>query len=275
VNYCPLKYCLTGAFVFLAIQVASSATASVSASLPSATNVLNQVIERASHVARDGNDEKYSYAKRTLTQELNSKDEVIESTEKKYKVLLVRGWSFSRLVQIQGQQLSEAQIRKEDEREQEFRSKLEGRDLKKMREKKEAWIKPELLARFNFNVVSNAVYANRQTWVLEFKPKAGAAENSIQDRIYSRIAGFLWIDQEDAEIARLEAHLKEDLSLGWLGVLGSLNRCDLTLERQRMPGGVWVNAKQTLLLVGRKVFSTVRYRATEESSGFQREISDR
>jgi len=275
VNYCSLKYCLTAAFVFLAIQVASSATASVSASLPSATNVLNQVIERASHVARDGNDEKYSYAKRTLTQELNSKDEVIESTEKKYKVLLVRGWSFSRLVQIQGQQLSEAQIRKEDEREQEFRSKLEGRDLKKMREKKEAWIKPELLARFNFNVVSNAVYANRQTWVLEFKPKAGAAENSIQDRIYSRIAGFLWIDQEDAEIARLEAHLKEDLSLGWLGVLGSLNRCDLTLERQRMPGGVWVNAKQTLLLVGRKVFSTVRYRATEESSGFQREISDR
>ena len=274
-NYCSLKYCLTAAFVFLAIQVASSATASVSASLPSATNVLNQVIERASHVARDGNDEKYSYAKRTLTQELNSKDEVIESTEKKYKVLLVRGWSFSRLVQIQGQQLSEAQIRKEDEREQEFRSKLEGRDLKKMREKKEAWIKPELLARFNFNVVSNAVYANRQTWVLEFKPKAGAAENSIQDRIYSRIAGFLWIDQEDAEIARLEAHLKEDLSLGWLGVLGSLNRCDLTLERQRMPGGVWVNAKQTLLLVGRKVFSTVRYRATEESSGFQREISDR
>jgi len=275
VNYCSLKYCLTAAFVFLAIQVASSATASVSASLPSATNVLNQVIERASHVARDGNDEKYSYAKRTLTQELNSKDEVIESTEKKYKVLLVRGWSFSRLVQIQGQQLSEAQIRKEDEREQEFRSKLEGRDLKKMREKKEAWIKPELLARFNFNVVSNAVYANRQTWVLEFKPKAGAAENSIQDRIYSRIAGFLWIDQEDAEIARLEAHLKEDLSLGWLGVLGSLNTCDLTLERQRMPGGVWVNAKQTLLLVGRKVFSTVRYRATEESSGFQREISDR
>ena len=274
-NYCSLKYCLTAAFVFLAIQVASSATASVSASLPSATNVLNRVTERASHVARDGNDEKYSYAKRTLTQELNSKDEVIESTEKKYKVLLVRGWSFSRLVQIQGQQLSEAQIRKEDEREQEFRSKLEGRDLKKMREKKEAWIKPELLARFNFNVVSNAVYANRQTWVLEFKPKAGAAENSIQDRIYSRIAGFLWIDQEDAEIARLEAHLKEDLSLGWLGVLGSLNTCDLTLERQRMPGGVWVNAKQTLLLVGRKVFSTVRYRATEESSGFQREISDR
>jgi hypothetical protein len=140
-----------------------------------------------------------------------------------------------------------------------------------MREKKEAWIKPELLARFNFDVVSNEVYANRQTWILEFKPKAGAPDETVQDRIYNRIAGRLWIDQEDAEITRIEAHLTEDLSLGWLGVLGSLKTCDLTLERQRMPEGVWVNAKQILLLVGRKLFSTVRYRATEESSGFHHE----
>src|SRR6266704_599146 len=180
VHYCELKYCLAGAFGLLAFPVASSASASPP--LPSATNVLNRVTERASHVARDGNDEKYSYAKKTLTQELNSQGEVIQSTEKKYKVLLVRGWPFSRLVQIQGKKLSEADIRKEDEREQQFRSKLEGRDLKKMREKKEAWIRPELLARFNFNVISNAVYANRQAWVLEFKPKAGAPENTVQDR---------------------------------------------------------------------------------------------
>jgi len=269
VLYCELKYCLTGVFALLAFPMAT--IASVSPPLPSATNVLNRVIDRASHLARDGNDEKYSYAKRTLTQELNSQGEVIQSTEKKYEVLLVRGWPFARLVQIQGQQLSEADIRKEDEREQQFRSKLEGRDLKKMREKKEAWIKPELLARFNFKVVSNAVYANRQTWVLEFKPKAGAPDNTVQDRIYNRIAGILWIDQEDAEIARVEAHLNKDLSLGWLGMLGSLKTCDLTLERQRMPEGVWVNAKQILLLVGRKLFSTMRYRAAEESSGFQRE----
>jgi len=274
VYYCELKYCLTGVFALLAIPVASSAAASGLATLPSATNVLNRVIERASHVARDAKDEKYSYAKRTLTQELNSQGEVIQSTEKKYKVLLVLGWPFSRVVQIQGQQLSAAEIRKEDEREQDFNNKLEGRDLKKMREKKEAWIKPELLARFNFNVVSNATYANRQAWVLEFKPKAGAPENTVQDRIYNRIAGLLWIDEEDAEIARLEAHLNEDLSLGWLGMLGSLKTCDLTLERHRMPEGIWVNANQKLLLVGRKLLSTMRYRATEESSGFQRESSN-
>ncbi len=82
VYYCELKYCLTGVFALLAIPVASSAAASGLATLPSATNVLNRVIERASHVARAGKDEKYSYAKRTLTQELNSQGKIIQSTEK-------------------------------------------------------------------------------------------------------------------------------------------------------------------------------------------------
>ena len=236
-----------------------------------ATNVLNRVIDRASQVARSGNDRKYTYAKRALVQELNSKGEVIESTEKKYKVLLIRGWPFSRLVEVQGQKLSEAELQKEDQKEEEFRKKVAGRDLSKMREKKEAWLKPELVERFDFTVLSNAVYANRDTIVLEFKPRPGEPEKTVQDKIYNRIAGLLWIDQEDAEIARIDAHLIEDLSLGWFGMLGSLKTCDLTIERKRMPEGVWVNGKQILMMVGRKVFSSMRYRAVEESSGFQHE----
>jgi len=270
VDHCQLKYCLSGAFCLVAIPLAYSA--SVSQPLPSATNVLNRVIERASRVARDGKGEKHSYGKRSLVEELNSQGEVVQSTEKIYKVLLVSGWPFSRLVQIQGQQLSEAQMRKEDQREHDFRNKVAGRDLEKMGEKKEAWIKPELIARFNFNVVSNAVFANRETLVLEFKPKPGNPEKTVQDRIYNRIAGVFWIDEEDAEIARLEAHVTEEFSLGWLGMLGSLKTCDLTLERQKMPEGIWMNTKQVLLLVGRKVFSTMRYRTTEESSGFHHEL---
>ena len=269
VNHLPLKCCLAGVFYLAAIPLAHSA--SVSQPLPSATNVLNRVIERASQVARSVKDETYSYGKRSLVQELNSHGEVIQSTEKKYKVLLIRGWPFSRLVEIQGQQLSETEMRKEDQKEEEFRKKIAGNDFEKMREKKEAWIKPELLARFNFNVISNAVYANRETVVLEFKPKTGNPEKTLQDRIYNRITGVLWIDEQDAEIARLEAHVTEEFSLGWLGMLGSLKTCNLTLERQKMPEGIWVNARQILLLAGRKILSAMRYRATEESSGFHHE----
>src|SRR5438552_13329814 len=58
--HCEPKHCLTAAVTLLAL----TATASVSPPLPSATNVLNRVIDRSSHLARLGNYEKYSYAKR-------------------------------------------------------------------------------------------------------------------------------------------------------------------------------------------------------------------
>jgi hypothetical protein len=64
--------------------------------------------------------------------------------------------------------------------------------------------------------------------------------------------------------------LVEPIFLGWFGLLGSLNQCDLSLERQRMPDGVWINAKQALHIQCRKLTATMRFRTTEESSGFEK-----
>jgi len=64
--------------------------------------------------------------------------------------------------------------------------------------------------------------------------------------------------------------LTETVSLGWFGVLGALNCCELSLERQRMPDGVWVNVKQVLLIYARKMATAVRFRHTEESNGYRK-----
>ena len=67
------------------------------------------------------------------------------------------------------------------------------------------------------------------------------------------MAGRVWVDEADAETARLEVGLVQPVFLGWFGLLGSLTQCDLSLERQRMPDGVWVNTKQALLIQCRKL----------------------
>ena len=206
-----------------------------------------------------------------MVQELNSADKGIESTEKRYHVLLIRGWPFSRLVEVQGRLLSPAELRKEERREEEFRRKIAGQDMQERKEKGEAWLTPELLARYDFNVLSNAVCQDRRTWILEFKAKPTNPDKTVQDRICNRFAGVLWIDSEEAEIARVEAHLTSEFSLGWLGALGSLTKCDITMERQRMPEAVWVNTKHAFLIHGRKLLSQMRYRVTDESTDFRPE----
>ena len=86
----------------------------------------------------------------------------------------------------------------------------------------------------------------------------------------NHLAGTVWVDEADAETARVSASLEESVSAGWFGMLGSLHQCDLSLDRQRMTDGGWVNVKQMLLIHYRKVATTTRLRATEESSAFRR-----
>jgi hypothetical protein len=132
-------------------------------------------------------------------------------------------------------------------------------------------VTPELLDRYQFVVEKRVVLSNRPTLVLTFKPKEGnLPSGTVQDRVLNRMAGRLWIDEADADTARVEASLVEPISLGWFGFLGSLSRCDLSLERRRMPDGVWTNTKQALLIHCRKLTATMRFRTTEVCSGFQR-----
>src|SRR5690242_6712716 len=172
---------------------------SAETNLPSATNVLQRVLERASLVASNQRASKYVYSKRSVTEELNSRGDVVTSTEKKYNVVLIQGWPFERLVQVQGRQLSQEDLRKEEQREQAFRNKIAGRELTHRKEKKEAWITPELLGRYHFTVLSNDILRNRETFVLAFKPKPGNPEQTIEDKICNRFAGLLWVDSQDAE----------------------------------------------------------------------------
>ena len=113
--------------------------------------------------------------------------------------------------------------------------------------------------------------SNRPTLVLTFKPKEGnLPSRTAQDKLLNGMAGTLWIDEGDADTARLVVSLVEPVSLGWFGWLGSLTRFELSLERQRMADGVWINTKQVLLMQCRKLATTMRFRSTEESRGFKR-----
>jgi hypothetical protein len=175
------------------------------------------------------------------------------------------------LVEIQGRQLSQAELKKEEQREKEFRDRVAGKEATQRKSRKEAWITPELLARYNFTVLSNAVWQNRKATVLEFKPKPGNPEKTIEDKLCNHFAGLLWVDSEDAEIARLDVHLTGELSLGWLGMIGSLKQCTLHTQRQKIPEGVWVDCKSSLNLTGRKLVTSMHFRAFEESSDFHPE----
>ena len=241
--------------------------------LPEPSEVTQRMIERSQKVAQVDQGPQYTYQKRSLLQRLDAVGTPLKSEEKLYQVTLIGGFPFRRLVRIQGRELSSEELRIEDEKEAKFRQRFMSVDPKKLVARKEGVVTPELLDRYQFVVEKRVVLSNRATLVLTFKPKEGNLPSSaIEDKVLNRMTGRLWIDERDAEIAKLEVSLAEPIFLGWFGLLGSLTQCDMTLERQRMPDGAWIDTKQTWLIQYRKLTATMRFRTTEISSGFKKVV---
>jgi len=239
--------------------------------LPAASEVTRRMIEHAQVVAQVEKGPQYTYEKVSRLERLDEAWRPISTEEKIYEVKVVCGLPFNRLVKVQGRDLSVQELKQEEAREERFRQRFISTDRKKMVAQKEALVTPELLDRYDFTVQRRVVLRNRPTLVLTFKPKSGdLASENFMDKLLDRMAGTLWVDEADGDTARVMANMVEPLSLGWFGWLGSLSRCELSLERERMPGGVWVNNKLTLLIQCRKLATTLRFRTTEESRGFRR-----
>jgi hypothetical protein len=250
---------------------AACAPATRAQDLPAATNVIARLIERSGQVATNAQADQYLYDKRSLMEELDASGNAVQTTEKLYRVSLISGVPFARLVKIQGRDLTPAELQKQGEREQRFRNKISARDPKDLIKHKEPLVTHDLTDRFQFTVVKREPCEGRPAVVLDFAPKpAQAPAKDMSGQILNRLAGRLWVDEQDAELASVDMHLTESVSLGWLGIFGSLKQIDFSLRRQRTSEGVWVAHQQTLLLGGRKLASAMRYRITETCSGFRR-----
>jgi hypothetical protein len=238
--------------------------------LPTASEVTRRLVERSKAVAQaDG--PQYTYRKRSRLERTDSTGRTLSSEEKVYQVTLTAGVPFNRLLKVQGRALSAEELAREDAKEEKFRQRFVSADRKKLAAQREGLVTPELLDRYDFVVENRAVLSNRATLVLSFKPKtANLSSNKLMDKLLNRMTGKLWIDEEDADTARIEVRLIEPFYLGWFGWLGSLTRFDLTLERQRMPDGTWINAKQAMLIQCRKMTALLRFKHTEDSSEFKK-----
>jgi hypothetical protein len=195
-------------------------------------------IERAQAVARAPQTNHYTYEKRSLMAELDEKDRVIKSTEKLYKVMLIGGLPFPRLVKVQGRELTAQELEKQTERENAFRQRVTRMDLQRKAKRKEGVVTRELVDRLDFKVTKRDVVDGRKTLVLTFAGRPGGSEETIEDKVFKRVFGTVWVDEDEAEIVKFDAAVRGPIPLGWFGAIGSLNKFQATMERMRMPDGV-------------------------------------
>ena len=120
--------------------------------------------------------------------------------------------------------------------------------------------------------MERTVLNGRPTWVIGFQPaSANLPVHQMADRLLNQLAGKVWVDEQEFEIARAELSSQSKIALGgMLELLGSLKRFSYVLERIRVEEGIWFNRLAKGDFEGRKLLDSTHIKTRSETSGFQR-----
>jgi hypothetical protein len=187
---------------------------------------------------------------------------------KNYQVTMILGSPYNRLVAIDGEPLSPAAQRRQEQllkattahRGTESPSQRAARTAEYQKERRrDRLFLDQLTAAFNFKLTGREQLNHRETYVLKAVPKPGYQPPVFEARVLKGMQGTLWIDAATGQWVRVEAQVIHPVYIA-----GFLARVDpgtrFELEYAPVDDGIWLpthfamhsRAKVLLLLTRRK-----------------------
>jgi hypothetical protein len=234
-----------------------------------ADEIVQKALARAETTASPAGRPAYRFTKQMITDDLDASGSLRERTDKVFEVFIGPGRASQKLLTINGRPPSAAELKKQEQLEESERKKI-AESKSGTSKGRENLFTPELVSRYEFTLAGQSKINGRKAYCLAFKPKANLPVHKITDRFLNQVAGKLWIDAEEFEIARVQIGLQTEVTL-WAGIIGTLRRCDFTLERVRLPDGAWFAGSMNGVVEGRKLWENMFMRTRSVSSNFRRD----
>jgi hypothetical protein len=235
---------------------------------PPAGEVIQKAVACAQQAQSGTVKNDFTYTKVSMTEELDSTGKVKEHSEKIYQVLFKSGLTRVKLLEVNGHPPAETDLRKQSDNELTV-NRLLGQSKNNAGDNRENFLTPELVARFDFQLVGQGAINGRTAYRLSFQPKNPEPPiHRVVDKLLNRISGTLWIDTEEFEVARAEIQLGSEVDiLG--GMVGCLKHLAYTVTRTRVMEGLWLNSFSSGDFEGRKLLESMRIKTKSQSSNFR------
>ena len=233
--------------------------------------------------------ENYSYTEKTTKRELG-KDGILRVVDSEtYQLSFYKGYRIRRLIAKNGNPLSDKQQGDEDKSVEKRVAEIEKKVAKQERkavDQSRSGTPDEDGRRISIAEVLRAskllnprreVLLGRNVIVFDFEPDPAFDFKNAKSflKFFGKTAGVMWIDEEDKQVARLEAVLFDSYKVGG-GLLAKLRKgASFTLEKKRFNDEVWlpsiadINLSIRVLLVG-----GVKVNQIVESSDYRRFKTD-
>ncbi len=207
--------------------------------------------------------------------ESNGKVKKREVTE--YTFFYLNGEEVSTVVKKDGKPLSDAEQKKENEKNQKRIEELQKREIKKeakeekAREEGKSEEKDEpgieiFLRACQFVNPRRERFRGQDVLVFDFEPNPEFKAHKLVEKVVQKLAGVVWIDEKAHDVARLEAYFVGDMRFAG-GLLANLQKgTSFVMEQAYVNNEVWLPTYEeahvgvrVLLLKGIKVNAVTRY----------------
>jgi hypothetical protein len=184
--------------------------------------------------------ENYTYSTATVTEDIDSSGKVKKTESEDSEIFFVNTHRIERTVKKDGKPLDEHDQQKEQER------------INKLVEKAQKVPPGEPLEGPNVNVsvthlleimeVSNPrreTFRGRSTIVFDFAGRRDAKTHGLAEDASKKIAGTLWVDERDHQVARMEAHFTDNFHVGG-GLLANVQKgSSFYFDQAPVNGEIW------------------------------------
>jgi hypothetical protein len=226
--------------------------------------LLTKVAERAKE--QNGKPPRREFIRTKTTVELDKKHKVKEREELTYRMVIVNGELYPRLILKNGRALSPKEHAKEEGKEAAFRND-QGKDAESDEGNTVLLrLNEETARRFDYTITGTELVNGRTAYVVTVVPKPDLPAKSIEEQVMAQMSGRLWIDEAEYEVARFEVHLMKPVQFGVVGVLGALHELDFSVFRSRQLEGDWENSLVKAWLQFRIFLETRRFQYEERIS---------
>ena len=167
----------------------------------SAQDIVERAIERAKWKDNKNFDARFSFRMFNESEKLDQKGQVEEREERVYENQPIDGAPYMRLVEKDGQPLTEEELEKERKREVKYRKRLANKSQPDDEDR--VAFDEELVSRYNVHRQGMEDIRGRTAYIISFDPKSGPLPaKKRMDYALNKSAGRLWIDAKTYEIAQ-------------------------------------------------------------------------
>lgn len=231
-------------------------TSSSGAPIPDAATLIHQVRDHQQKM--DALLEKYTYHEVEATQELDKNGQVKKTETNEYDVFFVNSHEIQRLVRKDGKDLSPDEQDKEQKRVVKEIDKAEKTPPGQAPDHDTVSV-ARLLAIMKLSAPRRVELDGRGTLVFGFVGDPHAQTHGLAENASKKIAGTLWVDEQDREVRRLNAHFDDNFRMGW-GLASVSKGSTFDFDQEPVGGTLWLPSSAAIHLVAHAV-GFLSYRA--------------